>query len=154
MTGGATSGAPTPDPLPRRPRPHPRPAERWPRIAFELGRDRLAEAWWLSDLAYGSGVPLAELKPDELLAAAERAVRDGAELVALLEALDHALPDPRPQTLAEVLAPVRAYLLWALDADVTFEGASVFAGEIGRAGRAPVRVRVELQAGEPDLGRF
>ncbi|WP_371479193.1 hypothetical protein [Kitasatospora sp. NBC_00315] len=71
----------------------------------------------------------------------------------LLDAVESALTagSARARTLAQVLAPVRAYLLWALDgwegpAERPFEGGSVFAGEIGRSGRPPVRVRVELQA--------
>ncbi|MFC9326058.1 hypothetical protein [Kitasatospora sp. NPDC057015] len=54
-----------------------------------------------------------------------------------------------PRTLKEVIGPVRAYLLWALDADAPFEGAAVFAGEIAQRGRAAVRFRVELVAVEP-----
>ncbi len=70
---------------------------------------------------------------------------------AVLDAFERALPGPagpqgEVQALAEVLAPVRAYLLWALQADRPFEGASVFAGEIAAAARPAVRVRVELLA--------
>ena len=76
---------------------------------------------------------------------------DGGAMRAVLDAVERALPGPagppdEAQTLAEVLAPVRAYLLWALHADRLFEGASVFAGEIAPAGRPPVHVRVELVA--------
>ncbi len=52
----------------------------------------------------------------------------------------------RPQTLKEVMAPVRAYLFWALQDNGPFEGATVFAGEIAGTGRSLVRIRVELVA--------
>ncbi|WP_329494380.1 hypothetical protein [Kitasatospora herbaricolor] len=68
---------------------------------------------------------------------------------ALWAAVLRAHEEGRPRTLKEVIGPVRAYLLWALDADRPFEGATVFAGEIAQAGRTTVRVRVELVAVEP-----
>ncbi|MFF1870906.1 hypothetical protein [Streptomyces sp. CB03911] len=83
---------------------------------------------------------------------AQALARADAGTAALLDTVEQMLPAGGPQTLPQVLAPVRAYLLRALGADRPFEGACVFAGEIAAAGRPPVQVRVELLAPVPEGG--
>ncbi|GHH74255.1 hypothetical protein GCM10018781_40510 [Kitasatospora indigofera] len=84
---------------------------------------------------------------------AQELARADAGTAGLLDTVEQMLPAGGPQTLPQVLAPVRAYLLRALGADRPFEGACVFAGEIAAAGRPPVQVRVELLAPAPEDGR-
>ncbi|MCX5210418.1 hypothetical protein OG689_14145 [Kitasatospora sp. NBC_00240] len=108
---------------------------RWPRIAAELARATSAD-----DAGTGTGTGMAMGTPT------------GAGTADLLDAVELMLPAGGPQTLPQVLAPVRAYLLRALGADRPFEGACVFAGEIAAAGRRPVQVRVELLALAPEDG--
>ncbi|MFI6446762.1 hypothetical protein [Kitasatospora sp. NPDC050543] len=133
-------------------------AARWPRIASELGRARREEARsWLAAVqgeGEGGGPALADLAPAELLATTRRALRHVAGLAYVLDTVERALTGaaPRPRTLSEALAPVRAHLLWAFDTDEPFSGASVFEGEAGRPDGSSVRFRVELQALEPESG--
>ncbi|MFE5584516.1 hypothetical protein [Kitasatospora sp. NPDC056531] len=125
----------------------PRPADRFPHIAISLGRWRVDEAYWAVQRVR-AGRPLAEMDHSELLSTAESALRHVESPESLLEAVECAIPVDRPETLAQVIAPIRAYLKWTLDADTPFAGSAAFVGEVARFGRPSVRVRVELEVVE------
>jgi hypothetical protein len=125
----------------------PRPADRFPHIAYSLGQWRVDEAYWAAQ-RIRAGVPLAELDHAELLSTAEGALAQVESLTKLLEAVECAVPVDQPATLGGVIAPIRAYLKWTLDADTPFEGAATFIGEVARINCPSVRVRVELEVVE------
>ncbi|MFJ9771990.1 hypothetical protein ACIRVF_12195 [Kitasatospora sp. NPDC101157] len=122
----------------------PRPADRFPHIALSLGQRRIDDAYWEVQ-RIRAGTPLAEMDHAELLSMAEGALRHVESLEALLAAVECAIPVDQPETLAQVIAPIRAYLKWTLDADTPFAASSAFVGEVARFGRPSVRVRVELE---------
>lgn len=129
----------------------PRPADRFPHIAISLGQWRVDEAYWAMEQVR-AGVPLAEMDHAELLSTAESALKHAESLVSLLEAVELAIPIDWPKTLDEVIAPIREYLKWTLDAHRPYAGSAEYVGEVKRVGGWPsVRVRVELEVveGEP-----
>ncbi|MFF9640540.1 hypothetical protein [Kitasatospora aureofaciens] len=129
----------------------PRPADRFPHIAFSLGQFRVDEAYWAMEQVR-SGTPLAEMGHAELVSTAEGALKHAESLVSLLGAVERAIPIDWPNTLDEVIEPIREYLKWTLDAHRPYAGSAVYAGEVRRVGGWPtVRVRVELEVmeGEP-----
>ncbi|MFI9273815.1 hypothetical protein ACIGXM_24350 [Kitasatospora sp. NPDC052896] len=121
-----------------------RPAERFPRIAFELGRARMDAAYW-DGWEAGDGPPLGELDHGALLIVAGRALKHVEALLALLEDIETAIPDPRPTTLEEVIAPIRAYLAWALDVDGPLGDGAHLLEDFRRVGQPTVRAAVELE---------
>ncbi|MFE3503800.1 hypothetical protein [Kitasatospora sp. NPDC059160] len=127
-----------------------RPADRFPHIAFSLGQWRVDEAYWAVE-GIRAGVPLAEMDRASLLATAECAVSHVESLVKLLEAVECAIPVDQLATLDQVIAPIRAYLKWTLDADRPFAGKAAFVGEVRRFTGPSIRVRVELEAVERKL---
>lgn len=129
-----------------------RPADRFPHIAFELGRARINDAMW-SVVDVADGPALRDLDHEALLTVAQNAVEHVESLVSLLHAIDAATPDPRPATLDEVIAPVREYLAWTFDSDQPFEGRAVLLEDVGRVGHPEVRVLIELEViGDLDAG--
>ncbi|GAB2729876.1 hypothetical protein [Kitasatospora kifunensis] len=120
-----------------------RPADRWPHIAFELGRARINDAMW-SAWDVGDGPALRDLDHATLLTVAQDALQHVEALVSLLHAIDAAIPDPGLTTLDEVIAPMREYLAWTFDSDRPFEGRAVLLEDVERVGRPAVRVLIEL----------
>ncbi|MFF3115282.1 hypothetical protein ACFVSN_39615 [Kitasatospora sp. NPDC057904] len=129
----------------------PRPADRFPHLAFSLGRWRVDEAYWAVE-ALKAGVPLEKMGRAELLSTARGALLHVESLTKLLEAVECGFPIDQPATLAEAIEPISDYLRWALDTDAPLRGGkSAFVGEVRRTRQPSVRVRVELELMERKL---